>query len=53
MEEKFILLYDRSSQSFKVDSTRTKLFLPEKNIAFENVQNTSAALKYHIQRAVF
>ena len=48
MVEKFIaLLYDRSSQSFTVDSTRKKLFC-QKNSAFENLPPTSAALKYHI-----
>jgi len=53
MVENFIaLLYDRSSQSFTVDSTRKKLFC-QKNSAFENLPPTSAALKYHIKRAVF
>ena len=53
MVEKFIsLLYDRSSQLFTVDSTRKKLF-SQTNTAFENLPPTSAALKYHIQRAVF
>ena len=52
MVEKFIeLLYDRSFQSFPVDSTRKKLFC-QKNSAFKNLPPTSAALKYHIKRAV-
>ena len=51
--EQFIsLLYDRSSQLLNVDSTRKKLF-SQKNTAFDSLPPTSAALKYHIQRAVF
>ena len=53
MLEKFIsLLYDRSSQSLNVDYTRKKLF-SQKNTSFDNLPPTSAALKYHIQRAVY
>ena len=52
MVEKFIaLLYDRSFQSFPVDSTRKKLFC-QKYSAFKNLPPTSAALKYHIKIAV-
>jgi len=49
MVEKFIaLLYDRSSQSFTVDSARKILFC-QKNSTFENLPPTSsAALEYHI-----
>ena len=51
--EKFIvLLYDRSSTSFKVDKTRKKLF-SQKRILFDNIPSTSAALKHHVRRAAF
>ena len=53
MIEKFIsLLYDRSSQCTNINDTRKKLF-SQKNIAFDNLPPTSAALKFHIQRAVY
>ena len=53
MIEKFIvLLYDRSTTSFKVDKTRKKLF-SQKNSLFDNIPPTSAALKQHVRRAAF
>ena len=53
MIERFIsIMYDRSSDSYSVDSTRKKLF-SKKNTSFDHLPPTSAALKYHIQRAVF
>ncbi len=51
--ERFILLlYERSSTSFKVDKTRNKLF-SQKNSLFDSIPLTSAALKHDICRAAF
>ena len=53
MIERFIiLLYDRSSISESVDSTRKKLFM-QKNTQFDSLPPTGAALKYQILRAAY
>ena len=53
MLEKFItLLYDKSSSTETVDAARKLLFM-HKNIPFESLPPTSAALMQHVLRAVY
>ena len=53
LEEFVILLYDKSSLSSKDIDAARKGFFMHKNIQFDHLPPTKAALKQHIPRAVY